>query len=531
MIPHKHVIRLIFGLKVRELRKQKSLSFAELSQASGLSVSYLNEIERGKKYPKTDKILALSEALDVSYDNLVSLKLSKRLSPVADLLRSSFFQELPLEFFGLEPGQLLELIASAPTKINAFISTLIEIARNYEMQQEQFYFAAVRSYQELNDSYFEDIEKAVADFSRAKGLDALPCVPVEALERLLRDDYGYKLDGDLLNNVPELTGLRSLFNKKKRMLMINPSLSPTQRAFLLGRELAFNELALKTRPLFTPGIQAASFEEALNNFKASYFAVALLVNQRHLLPDLEQLFARETWDPSMFTSLLDRYQASPEMLVQRLTNLLPRHFGIRNLFMLRFRHVPGDAGGPDEYFITKELHLARLHSPHANEINEHYCRRWASIRVLQNLRALQLGGGNTVGNTGVSPGTSTGSYTSDSTGPLAAGTTGPSPGPLADFQRSTYVGSKEEYLILSLARPNAPSPGNISITLGLQVDERLRKLVAVLNNDSIPLITVNDTCERCPLSDCLERVAPPLALEREARAAAMRKAVEGVLRG
>jgi transcriptional regulator with XRE-family HTH domain len=499
LIPHKHVIRLIFGLKVRELRKQKGLSFAELSQASGLSVSYLNEIERGKKYPKTDKILALSEALDVTYDNLVSLKLSKKLSPVADLLRSSFFQELPLEFFGLEPGQLLELIAGAPTKINAFISTLIEIARNYEMQQEQFYFAAVRSYQELNDSYFEEIEKAVADFSRAKGLDAFPSVPVDALERLLRDDYGYKLDGELLHNVPELSGLRSLFNKKKRMLMINPSLSPTQRAFLLGRELGFNELALKTRPLFTPGIQAASFEEALNNFKASYFSVALLVNQRHLIPDLEQLFARDTWDASLFTDLLDRYQASPEMLIQRLTNLLPRHFGIRNLFMLRFRHVPGDAGSPDEFFITKELHLARLHSPHANEINEHYCRRWASIRVLQDLRAQQLAGGN--------------------------------PGPLADFQRSTYVGSKEEYLILSLARPNAPSPGNISITLGLQVDDRLRKLVAVLNNDSIPLVTVNDTCERCPLSDCLERVAPPLALEREARATAMRKAVEGVLRG
>ncbi|MBI1191875.1 MAG: helix-turn-helix domain-containing protein [Bacteroidetes bacterium] len=510
MIPHKHVIRLIFGLKVRELRKQKGLSFAELSQASGLSVSYLNEIERGKKYPKADKILALSEALEVSYDNLVSLKLSKRLSPVADLLRSSFFQELPLEFFGLEPGQLLELIAGAPTKINAFISTLIEIARNYEMQQEQFYFAAVRSYQELNDSYFEDIEKAVADFSRAKGLDTLPCVPVDALERLLRDEYGYKLDGDLLTNIPELTGLRSLFNKKKRMLMINPSLSPTQRAFLLARELGFNELALKTRPLFTPGIQASSFEEALNNFKASYFAVALLVNQRHLIPDLEQLFARESWNTSLFTDLLQRYQASPEMLVQRLTNLLPRHFGIRNLFMLRFRHVPGDAGSPDEYFITKELHLARLHSPHANEINEHYCRRWASIRVLQDLRALQLGGGST-GNSGAAPGTS--------------------PGPLADFQRSTYVGSKEEYLILSLARPNAPSPGNISITLGLQVDDRLRKLVAVLNNDSIPLVTVNDTCERCPLNDCLERVAPPLVLEREARTAAMRKAVEGVLRG
>ncbi len=486
-------------MKVRELRKQLGLSFAELSQASGLSVSYLNEIERGKKYPKTDKILALADALQVSYDNLVSLKLSKRLSPVADLLRSSFFQELPLEFFGLEPGQLLELIAGAPTKINAFISTLIEIARNYEMQQEQFYFAAVRSYQELHDNYFEDIEKAVGQFSAARGLDATPAIPVETLEQILRESFGYKLDSEVLGTVGELSGLRSLYNKKKRMLMINPSLNGTQRAFLLAREIAFNELALRTRPLFTPGIQAGSFEEALNNFKASYFAVALLLNRRHLIPDLETQFAKEHWDPADFTALLDRYQASPEMLIQRLTNLLPRHFGIRNLFMLRFRQAPASEEAPDEYFITKELHLARLHSPHANEINEHYCRRWVSIKVLQQLQAKQR--------------------------------IGEHPGSLADFQRSTYVGSKEEYLILSLGRPNAPTPGNISVSLGLQVDERLRKLITVLGNDSIPILTVNDTCERCSLSDCAERSAPPLVIEREARSTAMRKAVEGVLKG
>jgi XRE family transcriptional regulator, fatty acid utilization regulator len=486
-------------MKVRELRKQRGLSFAELSQASGLSVSYLNEIERGKKYPKTDKILALSEALEISYDNLVSLKLSKKLSPVADLLRSNFFQELPLEFFGLEAGQVLELIAGAPTKINAFISTLIEIARNYEMQQEQFYFAAVRSYQELHDNYFEEIEKTVEQFSKVRGLDLDPAVPVEALESILQDGYGYKLDGEVLATDPELSGLRSLFNKKKKTLMINPTLTSTQRAFLLAREIGFNEMDLKTRPLFTPGIQAASFEEALNNFKASYFAVALLVNQRHLIPDLNELFAREQWDADQFNSLLTRYQASPEMLIQRLTNLLPRHYGIRNLFMLRFKHVPGHENVPDEYFITKELHLARLHSPHANEINEHYCRRWVSVKVLQQLHARQRSG-----------------QTEDS---------------LADFQRSSYVGSKDEYLILALARTNAPSPGNISVSLGLQIDDRLRKLIPALTNHSIPLVTVNDTCERCPLSDCTERVAPPLVIEREERASAMRKAVESMIKG
>ena len=61
-------IRLIFGLKLNQIRTEKNLSLFGLSKLTGLSKSYLNEIEKGKKYPKTDKIIILSEKLEVSYD-------------------------------------------------------------------------------------------------------------------------------------------------------------------------------------------------------------------------------------------------------------------------------------------------------------------------------------------------------------------------------------------------------------------------------------------------------------------------------
>ena len=81
MRPQKNNIKIIFGLKLKQLRQDKNLSFAALSERSGLSLSYLNEIESGKKYPKTDKIAILAEALGVSYDKLVSLKLTRNLAP------------------------------------------------------------------------------------------------------------------------------------------------------------------------------------------------------------------------------------------------------------------------------------------------------------------------------------------------------------------------------------------------------------------------------------------------------------------
>ncbi|MEJ2614106.1 MAG: helix-turn-helix transcriptional regulator, partial [Ignavibacteriaceae bacterium] len=58
-------IKLIFGLKLKQLRQEKHMSLSALASKSNLSVSYLNEIESGKKYPKADKIAILSDALGV----------------------------------------------------------------------------------------------------------------------------------------------------------------------------------------------------------------------------------------------------------------------------------------------------------------------------------------------------------------------------------------------------------------------------------------------------------------------------------
>ena len=56
-------VPVIFGLKLRQLREDRGLGLKELSALAGMSPSYVNEIEKGKKYPKADKILQLAEAL------------------------------------------------------------------------------------------------------------------------------------------------------------------------------------------------------------------------------------------------------------------------------------------------------------------------------------------------------------------------------------------------------------------------------------------------------------------------------------
>jgi len=498
MLNHGQIVRLIFGLKLRELRQERGLTPAELARTCDVSISYLNEIEKGKKYPKADKILSLSKALGVAYDQLTSTELPRRLEPIAELLSSRVLQEFPLELYGLEPTQLFELIANAPAKMNAFISTIFEIARNYELRQEHLFLAALRSYREMHANYFEDLEQDARAFAARHQLPAAPPANLERFEQLLVQEYGYTIDRTTLAGDPVVAAshLRSVFRPQSKTLLLIPSLSRGQQAFVLGRELAFNYLKIKERHYASPNpLQPRSFEEALNNFRASYFASALLMDEDTLVRDLRRMFGSRKWQAEALPVLLARYDVSAEMLMQRLAALLPQHFGLNSLFFLRFDQASATA----PYRLSKELHLSRLHNPHGNELHEHYCRRWVSLWALAEGRATAPPDDMVV---------------------------------LPAAQRSHYLGTPDEYLCFTLARVSAdPAAPAMSVTIGLRIDDDLRQQIKFVADPALELKTVNETCERCPLLDCEVRAAPPVQVAQAEAKAALEAAVSALVAG
>ena len=54
-------IKLIFGLKLKQVRAYKDLSLFKLSKLTGLSKSYLNEIEKGKNIQKLIRLFCLQK--------------------------------------------------------------------------------------------------------------------------------------------------------------------------------------------------------------------------------------------------------------------------------------------------------------------------------------------------------------------------------------------------------------------------------------------------------------------------------------
>lgn len=474
MLHENLAIKTILGLKIRELRTQMNYSFHELSEITGLSLSYLNEIEKGKKYPKGDKILALAKALQVEYDELVSLKVTKKLQPIADLLQSNFLKDFPLELFGLDAQKIIELVSINPEKTNAFINSIIQIARNYEMRQEHFNYSALRSFQELNDNYFEDLEQLAVQFRTEHKIKSVK-VPLELLEQLLKNNYGITVDYTTLQQQKALQHMRSVYNKSKKILYISNGLTAAQINFLLARELGFQYLKLAERPFETPPLEAESFEQLLHNFRASYFAVAVLMDAKEVIKDVRKFAKSKAWNPEEFLAFLSKYEATPEMLMQRLSNLLPQYFGLNNFFFLRL------IGAPDRNWVdvTKELHLSNLHNPHENRLNEHYCRRWVSITSIEQLKNnANLGG------------------------------------PIASIQVSNYLNTNNSYLCITIAKRNESNAQEmISVTIGFLVNQDLKNKIKLLDDPNVPSTTVHTTCERCSLTNCTQRVIEPLKIQ------------------
>ena len=478
--PSEQNLRFVLGLKLNQLRKSQKLSLKVLAGRAGLAISYLNEIEKGKKYPKPEKILGLAKALGVTYDDLVSQHLGEKLHPLSGVLKSGILEEIPLDVFGLTPTGLLEMMSNEPEKISALFDTFVKIARRFDVKIEHLLLAAMRSYVEQNKNYFEDIEQAAEAFRAEQGWARRPVPDFAELRDYLTRHCGYTVDAITLPSHAELRDLRAVTlagDSAHPRLLLNPRLGEWQRAFLLAREIGYRRLGLRELVNTSPIVKVESFEQLLNNFRASYFAGALLLDRTLLVADLKAFFAQPSWDGAALIRIKRKYQATPEMFFHRLSQIVPRFFGLEQMYFVRFDH----RRGTPQVRIGKELHYQRMHASHSIGVDEHYCRRWVSLRLL-----MQLEG-------------------------AARGTTS-----VAAAQHSRFYATNDQYFSISLAHPHSlEGDTNSCVTLGFLVNDALKRTVRFWSDPALPSLVVGDTCERCGIADCAERAVPASLLERE----------------
>jgi transcriptional regulator with XRE-family HTH domain len=474
MISNNNIVKLIFGFKIKHLRLEQKKSYQEIANQTGMSVSYLNDIEKGKKYPKPDKIQLLASVYDLTYDELVSTSSNKRLKPIMELLNSGFFKFFPLDEFGISLEKLLDVFSSSPNKFSAFISTILKIVRSYQIEKEDFYRIALRSYQDIHDNYFPEIEDAAKNFRKEKFKKSKTPYSYQQLEDVLRSDYNITVDPVTLSKNAKLKEFRSYLKQESGVLYLNKGLSDAQENFILSKEIGFRYLKLEERPYETHLNSEASFEKLLSNFKASYFAAAIMMPAEDMVKDIDLMARTSNWQPELISTLINKYQVTPEMLLQRLTNVLPYHFGLNDLFFIKLN------GTKDmiKYSMSKELHLSQLHNPYQTELDEHLCHRWLSVSAIKNIRSNKQE-------------------------------------KLIDAQISHYWKNPNSYFCLTIAQPSSYDSTNASsVTLGLYMSEKLKGTFNFIKDPSLKEKTVHTTCERCSMSDCDNRVAAPTVIDR-----------------
>jgi transcriptional regulator with XRE-family HTH domain len=475
------VLNFILGMKINQLRLEKSYSLKQLSQASGLSLSYISEIEKGKKYPKPDKLFKLAQALDTSYDELVSLKIEESNNPVASILNSPFLNDLPLKELGVSISDIFEMANNTPSKASAFVQTLLEIGRNYDMQVEHFLLASLRSYQKMHSNYFPKLEAKAKKFLEVevKKNEITPSF----LEQTLLNDYDVLVTYQDLSLHPELQSLRSIWvDGKNQKIIINKKLNKSQKVFELGKEIYYRTNSIKLRPKSSTWMQVKSFEQVLNNFKASYFAGALLLPEAPLVKTIKEFLRSKFWDSNKFKNIIASYSTTPEMFQYRLSQLLPHFFNLKQMHYMRVQNVPGEK----RFHMTKELNTTHVFVPKGVGRHEHHCRRWVSIQLLKKLAKKQKAGKN--------------------------------PELLVSAQRSDFGGQEGTFFNIAIARPlSIDQNKNSCMTLGFRIDDEFKNKHAFWNDDNVPVVRVNETCERCPLSaqECSQRVASPSILNKQ----------------
>lgn len=481
-------IKLIFGLKLKQIRTDKNLSLYGLSKLTGLSKSYLNEIEKGKKYPKTDKIALLSEKLDVPYDHMVSLKLDKNLAPIGRILRSKILKEIPMEHFGIQESTLIDIISNAPEKVNAFITTLIEIAQHYSFTKESFYLASVRSHQEANNNYFDVIEQEALKFCKAYQIDTSKPIDTDELEDILKEEFDYTINASALDSHSDIEDLRSIFVPKTKTLLLSSKLDAAQRAFIYAKELAYNYLNFEERLYTFSWVKFDNFDQVLNNFYASYFAGALLIPKTALTEELKTLFGNSKFDYKAFIKLMNSFNASSETFYQRLTNTIPKDFNLLNLFFIRLAYTTDRK----EYHIDKELHLIHNSSHIADDTKEHYCRRWVTVDTIHQI-----------------------SQSNDAH--------------QFSLDIAYYPENEQRYLIFSSTTKDASKPNNLkTICIGFLINKQLEHKMAFLNHPSLKTHEVDANNTSYQVFDSQNRLEKPVALKKRSRNEAIEHVIASI---
>ncbi len=354
--------------KIRKERRTKGLSQSDLSKKLGISASYLNLLESGRRTITVPLLIKIGNELALSLKDLTVESNKRMLSDVMEVLSNEIFEDLDItnldttEFIGNNPN-----IAKALLTLNDSYKSLRDDMQNRleimdvessikERKSSRLPVEIVSDFLQENKNYFDILEKMAEKLRDKIGLKFGPGIGSTEVKLTSYLKKEYNIDVTIVPPEDDQKSVKK-FDKKSQTLFLSEMLTYTARNFHLAYQIGLSE----TQEIITKIIQDNKFysEEViplLNISLLNYFSAALLMPYDDFLESAKKY----KYDIEI---LMHHYATSFEQVTHRLTNLQrPGNEGVP------FHFLKTDIAGN----VSKRFSLSGIHIPrHGGS-----CPRW-----------------------------------------------------------------------------------------------------------------------------------------------------------
>jgi XRE family transcriptional regulator, fatty acid utilization regulator len=327
--------KIFAGRRVRKLRNELGLSQNGMAGELGISVSYLNLIERNQRPLTAQLLIKLSEAYSIDARSFAQEEEIRAAVEMEEIFSDPVFQQSPIP--RSEIGLLAEDAPEVSEAIKRLYRSYVEIREfqmagaGHSMKDERGEkgnaedpIEQTRNFMERADNYFPSLEKKAEDI--AGELKAPNGFVFEAIVERLKARHGVTVQVVPLENMRRL--LRH-YDRHRKKLMISELLDVSSRTFHAAYHLGLLEAAAEIDSLSQKvGAQDSPSQKLARISLCNYFAAALM------MPYVEffEAAASNAYDLDILAA---RFSASFEQVAHRLTTLSrPTKRGIP-FFMIR----------------------------------------------------------------------------------------------------------------------------------------------------------------------------------------------------
>lgn len=282
------------GVRLKRLREDRGLTQNALAQALGLSVSYINQLEKNQRPLTVPVLLKINAVFGVDVQHFSE---GDEARLIADL-RETFAD--PSNARTVTLGDVKQLASGMPSVGRA----MVDLYRRYRTTLERVDAMAnelglgsggvatlsapmpheqVRDFFYAHHNHFDVLDRAAEDL--ADTIRPQPPSSVDALVRYLDEKHGLRVSFETGDGVDQRR-----YEPGSRLLRVSARLNDSQRAFQLATQLAFLELNDTIRQLASEAARGSAETYVLARIGlANYVAAALLMPYRAFLAAAEAL--------------------------------------------------------------------------------------------------------------------------------------------------------------------------------------------------------------------------------------------------